>query len=188
MSCRATRPWSYPTRRLARLLGITNPPESLPLRREGAACLSCETAINGKPVRSVMDQHCSFPRFSTSAGFAGRLEGWHPARRSIVLHSQLSSRKMTSIHPQHCQSCGITDDHLFHGAGLWPTCQRTTNKATYQRPRLVPNQSSSWPGGPRASAPRSCRMAESDSVGQPLNPWASHLSVGSGDAGPLWIW
>lgn len=82
-----------------------------------ALCLSCETAINGSPVRSVMDQHCSFPRFPTSAR---PQEGWQSARRSIVLLSQPFSRGLTSIHKRHCESRGITDSQLCHDAGLGP--------------------------------------------------------------------
>lgn len=87
--------------------------------------------MNCRPVRSVMDQHRSFPRVSKSAGSQ---EGWHPARRSIVLLSQLPSRKLTSIHPQHCQRCGILDAHLCHHAGIGPpanappTGQRTNDR------------------------------------------------------------
>lgn len=150
------------------LLVSQNAPGSLPLRRERALCLSRETVINGCSVRSVMDQQCSFPRFPTPAV---SLEGWQPARKSIVLLSQPSPRKLTPIHPPTLPELW---DHGFSAVSTMPVLvhlptQRTNIKATYQRPRLVPNQSFSWLDGSRALARSSCWMAESDIVNQPLS-------------------
>lgn len=126
------------------LLVSQNAPGSLPLRRERALCLSRETVINGCSVRSVMDQQCSFPRFPTPAA---SLEGWQPARRSIVLLSQPSPRKLTSIHPQRFQSCGIMDSQLCPRCRFWSTCQRnapTSRQRTNDQDLFLTRVSVGW--------------------------------------------
>lgn len=145
----------------------------------------CETVINGNSLRSMMDQRCNFPGFSTSAAWQ---EGWHPARRSGMPLSQLPSRKSTSIHQQNCHM------RWDHGCSALPMMPGLVHPPTHHQPGNVPTTETCpwsefrWLDGSRALAMRYCWMAESDSVNQPLNPWASHSNAGSGDDGPLWIW
>lgn len=131
-----------------------------------------------------MDQHRSFPRFSTSAGSQ---EGWHPARRSIVLLSQLPSRKLTSIHPQHCQRCGILDAHLCHHAGIGPpanappTGQRTNDRDLILTKVSVGRVVFASPHRVLVGWLSLTVLTNLGIHGRVISAWAS------GDAGPLWI-
>lgn len=180
MLCPSDTAWSYPIRLLERLHGIFQAPENIPLQRECIACLFKQTGKlqNGGFVQSVMDQQCSFPRFSMSSG------EWHPARRSVAL--VLHPPSQLDLHPStpHCQSGEITETQVCDVTGLGHPAHATPSTAAHQRPRPVLGHTFSWLDDSRALALRSSWVAESDNANQSLNSWASHANVGSGDELP----